>query len=118
MTRAKAQFDLLMECAVHVFDVSEEDIVSERRFRNLVNIRRMMFYVMRHKFGMEYSRIGTFFNRNHTTILSCLKKHDDFCLIELEYASAFNEMLTELNKRDVFKSRSAPKPALEGVVLQ
>ena len=88
----------LMRCAVEVFRIPQEEIVSLSRKREVVNIRRMMFQIMRRKFLMDYGRIGSFFGRDHSTVLFCVRKHKDFLETEQHYIESFARLNSEYEK--------------------
>ena len=62
-------------CKKH--DSSFEEIFNDNRRHDLVVIRQEIFYEIRHQLGMSLPEIGRRFNRDHTTVLHGIKKHEE-----------------------------------------
>jgi chromosomal replication initiation ATPase DnaA len=76
--------DWLLDFVCRFYDKKEQDILSDRKFRDLVLVRGIYSYLLKHR--VPYSKqpyslpkigrkIG---NRDHTTILGVLKKIDQY----------------------------------------
>ena len=63
--------------------IEKDGLASKERFSPLINKRMYMFTIMR-KHGMNFEKIGSFFNRNHATIIHGIKRYKDLTKYEDE----------------------------------
>lgn len=56
--------------------IEKDGLDSKERFSPLINKRMYMYTIMR-KHGMNFQKIGSFFNRNHATIIHGIKRYKD-----------------------------------------
>ncbi len=56
--------------------IEKDGLASKERFSPLINKRMYMYTIMR-KHGMNFQKIGSFFNRNHATIIHGIKRYKD-----------------------------------------
>lgn len=56
--------------------IQKDGLDSKERFSPLINKRMYMYTIMR-KHGMNFQKIGSFFNRNHATIIHGIKRYKD-----------------------------------------
>ena len=66
--------DNIVAAAANEFGVTQEDILSPRKSLSIANARAVLFYIMRHRLGMSYPKIGQAFNRHHTTALLAIRR--------------------------------------------
>ncbi len=62
----------------HTYNVSESDILSNRKTAELVLARQVAMYIARETTDLSYKAIGESFGKDHTTVLYNVKKIDDF----------------------------------------
>ncbi len=56
--------------------IQKDGLDSKERYSPLINKRMYMYTIMR-KHGMNFQKIGSFFNRNHATIIHGIKRYKD-----------------------------------------
>ena len=56
--------------------IEKDGLASKERFSPLINKRMYMYTIMR-KHGMSLQKIGSFFNRDHCTIIHGIKRYKD-----------------------------------------
>ena len=56
--------------------IEKDGLASRERFSPLINKRMYMYTIMR-KHGMSLQKIGSFFNRDHCTIIHGIKRYKD-----------------------------------------
>ncbi len=78
------------------FNVSEDDIKSSRRSKDIVNARHMTVYLIRKLVDMPLASIGKFLNRDHTTIMKSVENVDKLRKTNAEYDNSINEMIREI----------------------
>jgi len=56
--------------------IEKDGLNSKERYSPLIH-RRMYMYAIMRKHGMPFQKIGSFFNRNHATIIHGIKRYKD-----------------------------------------
>ena len=56
--------------------IEKDGLNSKERYSPLINKRMYMYTIMR-KHGMNFQKIGSFFNRNHATIIHGIQRYKD-----------------------------------------
>ncbi len=62
----------------HVYNVSESDILSNRRTAELVIARQVAMYIARETTDLSFKAIGESFGKDHTTVIYNVKKIEEF----------------------------------------
>lgn len=62
----------------HTYNVSESDILSNRRTAELVLARQVAMYIARETTDLSYKAIGESFSKDHTTVLYNVNKIEEF----------------------------------------
>ena len=62
----------------HTYNVSESDILSNRRTADLALARQVAMYIARETTDLSYKAIGECFNRDHTTVLHNVNQIEKF----------------------------------------
>ena len=60
------------------YNVSENDILSNRRSANLVLARQVAMYISRQTTDLSFEDIGESFGKDHTTVLYSNKRIEEF----------------------------------------
>lgn len=68
----------------HVYNVSETDILSNRKTKDLALARQVAMYIARKTTDLSYKAIGECFGKDHTTVLYNCQKIENF-LIDKPY---------------------------------
>jgi chromosomal replication initiation ATPase DnaA len=58
-------------------DATVSELISRKRHRHLVDSRQLFCFIMRDRFGMTYSTIGGFLDRDHATAIHGVNAHMD-----------------------------------------
>lgn len=87
MTIAKA-----VDIACEVFDTSRYALLSTSRFRHIVEIRQLLFYVLRKKYSMSTVEIGEYFNKDHATIIYATKVCENLKQVDADFRRKINKM--------------------------
>ena len=66
--------DIIIEKCGEYFGVSNKDILSTSRSKEVKNARQTAIYLTREILNMSFPSIGEIFNKNHTTILYSYEK--------------------------------------------
>ena len=90
---------LIVECCSRYFRVSTEDIMSQKKTKEIVIARRVAMYLCREELGLSHPKIAKLFNKkDHTTIIyACDKAKEAYDKGEvLKYA-------IDALKKDIYK---------------
>lgn len=60
------------------YNITEEDILSSRKTKNLVLARRVAMYIARQTTNLSFENIGEYFGRDHSTVLYNVNKIEEF----------------------------------------
>lgn len=74
----------------------EDAILGTSRARSLVLCRHVYYHIAREKMGLKLAKIGSFFNRDHTTIIHGLNKIKDMISIEDDITIHFIDQVNNL----------------------
>ncbi len=69
--------NIIMEVA-HTYNVSEADILSNRRTASLALARQVAMYIARETTDLSYKAIGESFGKDHTTVLYNVNRIEEF----------------------------------------
>ena len=79
------------------YNVSESDILSNRRTASLVLARRVSMYIARETTGLSYDDIGENFGKDHTTVLYNVKKIEEFLKDKPYEKELIDDIIKNLN---------------------
>lgn len=66
--------DLIISTVCKWYGVREDLIKGKSRLKNLTSVRHICMYILREKFHMALTEIGTYFgNRDHTTVINAVE---------------------------------------------
>ncbi len=72
------KIETIISEVAHTYNVSESDILSNRRTAQLVLARQVAMYIARETTDLSYKAIGENFGKDHTTVLYNVNKIEDF----------------------------------------
>ena len=83
------------------YGIPEEDIRGQRRSKNTAMARQVSMYLIRSLTNLSLVDIGEQFeNRNHSTVLSSIRKVEDMLHTDQETAAAIRDITSNLNARN------------------
>ncbi len=83
------------------YGISEEDIRGQRRSKNTAMARQVAMYLIRSLTNLSLVDIGEQFeNRNHSTVLSSIRKVEDLIKTDPDTAAAIRDITSNLNSRN------------------
>lgn len=65
--------DNIVERICRNYNVSKESVLSESRKSDLTTVRKICMYVLKNKLNMTLAKIGRFFQRDHSTVITSIK---------------------------------------------
>lgn len=84
------------------YTVAEEDITSSKRSKDIMSARHIAIYLMRTMTDMSLNAIGSFFNRDHTTIMASVEKIENDIKNSPDFENTINDI-----KRDIKSGTNA-----------
>ncbi len=83
-----------------VCGLSEEDIFQNNRSKEFATARFMFCHILYDRYILRnVSAIGRLMNRDHSTVLNALKKHEDFNMVDRLYQRQYKQVLELVNKQ-------------------
>jgi len=90
--------DIIITETSRYFGISEEDIRGQRRSKNTAIARQVAMYLMRNLTNMALVDIGQQFeNRNHSTVLSSIRKVEDLLKSDKNTADTIRDITSNIN---------------------
>lgn len=89
----------IVEHVSKYYNVSKEDIYSEKRPAHILNARQIAMYITRELTDLSLSIIGEEFGgKNHSTVLHSIKKIEKDMENDPKFAQTINEMIENIKK--------------------
>lgn len=92
--------DIISEVA-KTYNVSESDIISNRRTASLVLARQVAMYIARETTDLSFKAIGESFGKDHTTVLHNVNKIDDFLKDRPYQKELVDDIIKNLRSRNM-----------------
>jgi chromosomal replication initiation ATPase DnaA len=83
----------LVEDAVRISHLDIDKFVINSREGEYVDCRRMIMAVMRIHLGYSLTKVGKLFNKDHSSIIHNIRKHNDFLVTDKVYSRRFQKYL-------------------------
>lgn len=77
--------------------MSESDILSSSRSREVAVPRQIAIYLTRELCGYSTPRIGAAFGRDHSTVMHACKKTEEMIKTSDEFAAAIRDIKNSIN---------------------
>lgn len=93
LTPSKAiSIDKIIRATCDYFQVSLYDIKSKKRNKKIVNARQAAMYLARDLTNFSTTEIGSYFNRDHTTIMHAVEKIDNIKASDQDLDTTLNSI--------------------------
>ena len=90
--------DIIIAETSRYFGISEDEIRGQRRSKNTAIARQAAMYLMRNLTNMSLVDIGEQFeNRNHSTVLSSIRKVEDLIKSDKQVSDSIREITSTIN---------------------
>ena len=82
------------------YDVSIEDLKSQKRTENIANARHVAIYIIKNLTNLSLKEIGNIFSgRNHATVISSINKVDTNIKTKKKMGAEINSLIKEIKER-------------------
>ncbi|MDY3845636.1 MAG: chromosomal replication initiator protein DnaA [Eubacteriales bacterium] len=88
--------DRILRYVSEKYSISPDDIKSSKRNGNIANARHLTVYLMRELTSLNLSSIGDILNRDHSTIISSVRKIEKDIKESKSYESEVNELIMKI----------------------
>ena len=79
------QMDFVVQMVCEITHLTRTELFSRARDRHLVDARRLAYSLIRELFGTPYLKMGSYFGKNHASIIHSIKTHKNL----LEYDNLY-----------------------------
>lgn len=88
-------------------NVSVDDILSKSRLTPIVEARRVAMVLLRDNLKLKYVQAGSYFNKDHATVINAVKKHKDFMDVDKNYREYFSICEAAINDDSLLKLKDS-----------
>lgn len=81
--------------------INRQELVSNSRRQELVSYRCILSNYFRNKFRMPLNSIGAIMNRDHSSIIHLIKRHNDSMATDGNYASDYKKFVEIIRENDL-----------------
>ena len=78
------------------YGITEEDILSAKRSREIAVPRQLAIYLTRELCGFSTPKIGSVFGRDHSTVMHACKKTEEMIRESAEFSSVFRQIVASV----------------------
>ena len=75
-----------------------KDLKKDSRLRDVIDARRIAYYILREKYNLPYASIGSFFNKDHATVLHSYKSAKDLIKYDIIFKEKFDACVDSFYK--------------------
>lgn len=88
--------ELIISEVARRYGITEEDILSSNRSREIAVPRQLAIYLTRELCGYSTPKIGSVFGRDHSTVMHACKKTEEMIAASAEFASVFRQITSSI----------------------
>lgn len=88
--------DRILRYVSEKYSITPDDIKSAKRNGNIANARHLTVYLMRELTSLNLSTIGDILNRDHSTIISSVRKVEKDIKMSKSYESEVNDLIQKI----------------------
>lgn len=92
-------FEFVLDTFERKCDLSTTSLVSTCRFREISDARMAFYKILRGMFGLSYSTIGSLFMKNHSTVVSAVKRHEELYTRDKCYTKLYDSIRDDVTLR-------------------
>ncbi len=109
-------FQVVIRVVARYYSVTPEKILSDDRSKSAAVARRTAMYVARLAGDFSYTEIADAFGREHTTVMSAVKKTARLAAADPRFQSAVEELQREVKGLGIEGDRIAIRPELLALI--
>lgn len=86
-------------CLYISFKLNIEDIRKNTRLAEVVDARKIAYYILREKYHLSYPSIGKVFNKNHATVMHNLKSVKGLLEYDIIFKEKFDDCVLNFDEQ-------------------
>ena len=90
--------DKIFSAVYRKYGIKKEDIIGERRTKNIAQARHIAIYLIRQITDMSFPGIGRILNRNHTTIISSIETVEKNIMASQSFSMEIDELIKSVKE--------------------
>jgi len=91
--------DTIIAETTKFFNVTESDITGQSRIREIVLARQVAMYLIRKITNLSLLDVGRVFDRDHTTVISSLKKINARLEVDVDFNNIIRDITSNINSK-------------------
>lgn len=95
--RASITAEKIAQAVAVYFNISEEEMKSEKRKSEILIPRQVSMYIMREKLGISLSDTGKYFNRDHATVYNAVEKISNKIKADENFTSIIQDIIKRIS---------------------
>ena len=90
--------DKIFTAVYKKYGIKKEDIIGERRTKDIAQARHIAIYLIREITDMSFPGIGKILNRNHTTIISSIETVEKKIISQQSFSMEIDELIKSIKE--------------------
>ena len=90
--------DKIFTAVYKKYGIKKEDIIGERRTKDIAQARHIAIYLIREITDMSFPGIGKILNRNHTTIISSIETVEKKIISQQSFSMEMDELIKSIKE--------------------
>ena len=99
-----------------LYGLDFEQMISINRRRELVDARKIIYFLLRNVYKLTFSKIGAILQRDHTTMLHYYRDHENLMETDRDYKHFYNTALSAVGHLDKSKDLIEDVTFIEGLL--
>lgn len=95
--RASITAEKIAQAVAVYFNISEDEMKSEKRKSEILIPRQVSMYIMREKLGISLSDTGKYFNRDHATVYNAVEKIGNKIKADENFTSIIQDIIKRIS---------------------
>lgn len=91
--------DIVAAAVCAVYGISRESLVSAYRYANLSDARHTVCHMLRCEFGYDLKRIAIELQRDHTTVISSVRRASALLSVDTEFRHKYDTAMQIVTRR-------------------
>lgn len=88
----KMSIEAALTIMSETYGIPKEVLLSQKRDRYIVELRQLLFYVLRKKFNYSCNAIAIYFNKDHATVSYATKVVEEMASVDQSFRNKLNNV--------------------------
>lgn len=91
--------EIVVTAVCQVYAISQATLVSSFRYGNLADARHTICHILRNEFSYPLKRIAIELQRDHTTVISSVRRADDLLTVDPDFRQKYDTVMQIVTRR-------------------